>query len=206
MDRSKKKKELIKSILKSKDYKQFLISENLKFSEHHTEKEIEFRIYGINEEEKEKINLKLETKFSLNNMILFSSDFKIKKYFEINEILLEFFEIRLSFYKKRKENLMSKLNEDLKKLKEKLNFLILQKELDLQSKTKDEIIKKLKELNFISIQELLNIPILNMTKDNIQKLKNSIEEKELKLKDLLNKNEKEIWKNDLIQLKNKLNE
>eukprot|EP01080_Neovahlkampfia_damariscottae_P000190 gene190-4436_t len=185
----------------TEDYKQFLISENIKFSEHHSEKEIEFRIYGINEDD---INLKLESKFSLNNMILFSPKFKIKKYLQINDILIEFFKMRLSFYKKRKENLIKKLNQELLKLKEKLNFLILQKELDLQSKTKDEIIKKLKDLNFISIQELLNIPILNMTKDNIQKLKNIIEEKEKILNDLQNKNEKDIWKNDLFKLKNKL--
>jgi DNA topoisomerase II len=152
----------------------------------------------------EPLNLKLESSFSLNNMTLFDSNKKIRKYERVNDMLIEFFGVRLKFYKKRRENMLEKLNQELKKLREKLHFLQIHKELDLNQKTKEEIIETLKRLNFISIQELLNIPILNLTKDNLMKLESLILEKEEKYKGLWKQNEKDLWMIDLLNLKKEL--
>jgi DNA topoisomerase II len=187
----------------TEDYKNYLISQHVKFSEHHSENEVEFRI-KVEEGQEEAMQWKLETSFSLNNMTLFDSNKKIRKYERVNDILTEFFGVRLNFYKKRRENNLEKWSQELKKYREKLHFLKIHKELDLNQKTKEEIIEIMKRLNFISIQELLNIPILNLTKDNLTKLESLIFEKEEKYQLLLKQNEKDLWRMDLLNLKKAL--
>jgi len=46
-------------------------------------------------------------------------DGKLKKYNSANEILQDFFDIRLEFYEKRKQYLTSKLQEDVGRLQNK---------------------------------------------------------------------------------------
>jgi DNA topoisomerase II len=50
----------------------------------------------------------VNTKFSLNNMHLFDSERKIKKYEAVEQILEEFFHLRLGLYQKRKVGWLNK--------------------------------------------------------------------------------------------------
>ena len=47
-------------------------------------------------------SFKLISTLTTNNMVLFNSEGKIKKYLDVNEIMDEFYIIRLNAYQKRK--------------------------------------------------------------------------------------------------------
>ena len=46
-------------------------------------------------------------------MVLFNSKGKIQKYENVNDIIEEFYKVRLEFYGKRKEYLLSKLKREV---------------------------------------------------------------------------------------------
>jgi DNA topoisomerase-2 len=52
--------------------------------------------------------LKISANLQENNMVLFDSQFKLKKYKTVYEIVEEFYEERIKTYTKRKEYLVSR--------------------------------------------------------------------------------------------------
>ncbi|RVW87704.1 DNA topoisomerase 2 [Vitis vinifera] len=67
---------------------------------------------------------KLTTKISTSNMHLFDSNGTIKKYETPEQILEEFFHLRLEFYEKRKRVLLDNLELELLKLENKVRFIL----------------------------------------------------------------------------------
>ncbi|PON46642.1 DNA topoisomerase II-type [Trema orientale] len=68
--------------------------------------------------------LKLTTSISTTNMHLFDANGVIKKYDTPEQILEEFFHLRLEFYEKRKKVLLDNLELDLLKLENKVRFIL----------------------------------------------------------------------------------
>jgi DNA topoisomerase-2 len=100
---------------------------------------------------------KLTSNIPTTNMVLFDSKNKIKKYNKIEEIIDEFYEVRLDFYKQRKNYLLAKIGFALEKNKNKKKFInmVLEGELPFKgSKNKKEVFKLLKEKGFTSLNEL----------------------------------------------------
>merc|ERR1711907_135768 len=79
------------------------------FKEYHTENTVHFQLTGLADQiramEKEGLEkvLKLRSSLSVSNFVLFDSDGKIKKYTNEKEVLIEFAELRLNYYQKRKD-------------------------------------------------------------------------------------------------------
>ena len=100
---------------------------------------------------------KLSTTIPTSNMVLFDSKNKIKKYNNIEEIINEFYDVRLDFYKQRKTYLLDKLGFALEKNKNKKNFInmVLEGELPFKgTKNKKEVFKLLKSKKLSSLYEL----------------------------------------------------
>ena len=100
---------------------------------------------------------KLSTSIPTTNMVLFDSKNKIKKYNNIEEIINEFYDVRLDFYNQRKKYLLSKLGFNLERNKNKKKFinLVLEGELPFKgTKNKKEVFKLLKNKNLSSLNEL----------------------------------------------------
>lgn len=188
------------------DYKKFLIDSEYKFNEYHTEKNVHFEIRDEIESDDLISLFKLESSVSLNNMTLFDSHGNIKQYKDPNEILKEFYDVRLTFYQKRKDRILQNIEEDLVSLKEKLRFLkmIVSGDLNISKQTKQQIIEKMQGLNFKNLDHLLNIPIWSMSADNVSKLEAQIKEKEKERQDLSVKDTKVLWIEDLHLLLKKL--
>jgi DNA topoisomerase-2 len=92
-------------------------------------------------------------------MVLFDSNNKIKKYNNIEEIINEFYDVRLDFYKKRKTFLLAKMGFALEKNKNKKKFInmVLEGELPFKgTKNKKEVFKLLKTKKLTSLNELKN--------------------------------------------------
>lgn len=67
--------------------------------------------------------LKLVSSISANNYVLFDQKQKIKRYSNECEILREFFDLRLEFYSKRKENQLRALRKEMCILENKSRFI-----------------------------------------------------------------------------------
>ena len=100
---------------------------------------------------------KLTSNLPTTNMVLFDSKNKIKKYNTIEEIINEFYEVRLDFYNQRKNHLLAKVGFALEKNKNKKRFInmVLNGELPFKgTKNKKEVFAQLKEKGFTSLNEL----------------------------------------------------
>ena len=67
--------------------------------------------------------LKLYSIHSTTNMYLFNNKEQLKKYNSPEEIIDDYYDTRLEYYKIRKEFLLNKLNSDLKLISNKTRFI-----------------------------------------------------------------------------------
>ncbi len=156
----------------------------------------------INDGKLEK-ELKLIKPFSTNNMYLFDDKMLPSKYDNAIDILLDFYNIRLSFYEKRKLYIIKKLTDELVVLKNKLKFITeyIDDIIVINKQSKINIVKQLITRNYHKIEDsfnyLINMPIISMTSEKIDELEKQINIKEKLLNDITNKTNKDLWKEDL---------
>ena len=67
--------------------------------------------------------LKLSNTVNINNIVLFDSEGKLRRYSGVTQVLDEFYEIRLKHYHLRLKYLISKVKHDLDVAENKANFL-----------------------------------------------------------------------------------
>ena len=102
------------------------------FREYHSNNRVHFEITFIDEfaeiykdnEDKFIKKFKLQTTMLLTNMVLFNSENKIRRYHKVEEILEEFYDIRLEYYAKRKNFIIRNLKKELQILQNKVRFIL----------------------------------------------------------------------------------
>jgi DNA topoisomerase-2 len=203
------------------------------YQEHHTDTTVHF-VLKISKEnmraaEAEGIEkkFKLATTISLANMVCFDNHFGIRKYSTPEEILYDFYDIRLAFYQKRKEHMTTRLTKEWSKFDNQARFIqeIIDGSLVIHKKKRQMIIQELQSRNFkpfttdnANIEEnpvdidsasqgsvsehsgfdyLLSMPLWSLTHERIEKLNREKKIKEQELDDLLRKTPKDLWKTDL---------
>ena len=137
-------------------------------------------------------------------------------------IIQEFYEIRLEYYHKSYDYLIEKYTYELKIIESKIKFIegIINDQIIIFEKDDDEVNKILEDNNLIKISKvafedkneedvktfdyLLNMPMRTMTKKKLDELNKQLLEKGILLEELMNKNPKSLWKEDLEQLKKNL--
>ena len=157
--------------------------------------------------------LKLVSKLSTKNMHLYNSNGNIKKYYSVNEILEEFYQIRMKMYEKRKEYIINKINHELNLLKYKVKFIqyILDEKIIINRQKKETIIEKLKEFDFpelapdftsknSSYDYLTNMYLFSLTQDRIDELENRLKNKESELQKVIDTTIIDQWKLELDEL------
>lgn len=153
---------------------------------------------------------KLETYISMANMHLFNKNGQIKKYSTVDEIIDEFTEVRLDFYQKRKDYILSQLERDRKILVNKMKFInyILKGELLIQNKKRVDIEEKMTELGIERLEEsfnyLLNMSLLTLSNERLTELKETFNQKKCEIETLTNTSIKQLWLKDLNELYKKL--
>ena len=132
---------------------------------------------------------------------------RIKVFDNEYELFDAYFKIRYEFYKKRKNYQLKKLKSEIEYLKDKINFInaIIENKIIINKKSKEEIIKQAEKLNIKYIEEHLKMQLWNLTQEKIDELLNIIDGKEKEYEELLNKSEKQIWLEELNELKKLLN-
>ena len=192
------------------------------FINHSTEKVVKIILKFKKEVLKDMIiNDKFGTLFKLSdskytnysNMHLYNNKELINKYDSAEEILREFYGLRLIFYVKRKEHLLKIIKKDLDILKSKIRFIegFINKTINIINKEDDEINELLEENYFpkfgnddnednLNYDYLLNMRIRSLTKTKIEELKHQLENKLAMFKDIDSKSAKDLWKIDLDKL------
>lgn len=135
-------------------------------------------------------------------MVCFDKYGKIKKYSNTIDILKDFFEVRLEFYKKRKIYRLNYLKNELNKLENKIRFIesIISGKLKIIQRPIKDIVEDLKSQNFLkynNYEYLLEMKINSFTKEKIEKLKNEFNLKNTEYNDLDKQTIKELWLKDL---------
>jgi len=158
----------------TQDYKEFLQSmistdgpgsgQIEDFKEYHTEQTVHFvitvteaQMAALERGGLEKV-FKLRSSVSVNNLILFDKDGKIRKYANELEILEDFAQLRLEYYHKRKEYLLGRLRQQLEILSEKVRFieLVIAEKLKVKNRKKDVLIEDLLKNKFRPLYEITN--------------------------------------------------
>jgi len=132
---------------------------------------------------------------------------EIKIYDNAGEYLYDWIIERLKIYKKRKFFILQKLLYDINILKEKARFIqgILDKKIIIEKKKRKEIESQLENQEFIKTDDkydyLLGMNLWSLTEEKIKELNDKIKELEKEYNTLEKTPEKNIWINELKELK-----
>lgn len=201
----------------------------LDFSNNSTEKNVSYTLKFKRDDLNElRIKNDIENVFKLtdskytnySNMHLYNNKGIICKYDNTEEILKEFYFIRLVYYSKRKEYMLKSMQKELDIYQAKIRFIeeFISGEINILQKEDEEIEQMLTDHNYpkfssgnsgnndddkdsdsFSFEYLLNMKIKSLTKKKIDELKNLYDNKFAVYNELLVKSEKDLWKDDLLK-------
>ncbi|EPQ61209.1 type II DNA topoisomerase [Gloeophyllum trabeum ATCC 11539] len=127
------------------------------YKEHHDNMNVHFVISMRSAQDLEKAEeqgliefFKLTTRINTGNMICFDFEGKIKKYNSPEEIIEEFYPVRLTHYQKRKDYMANELQNQLDKLNNQARFvqMIVDRELSVSNRKKADIVADLRKKDF----------------------------------------------------------
>lgn len=131
--------------------------------------------------------------------------------FETSKDIIEYFvKFRLTYYIKRKVYLLDKMRYDLKVLANRGRFIkfILDNKLEIKGRGKDDIINDIIKLGLEKIEDsydyLLRMPLWSLTKELFDKLKEDYKSKKVDIESLLLVEPKDMYLDDLSELKKKI--
>lgn len=214
------------------DYKSFLDTyiekhpKSLKdFESHYTETQVKFILIFQSKSilddmlsSNDQGNVKFDSDFKMittkpvskTNMHAFDSTGKIKKYSSELEILEEFFQVRMSYYAKRKEQKLADLENDIEDLDSRMKFIlcVIDGEMKILNEKYDSIEKQLISLGFKKKNDaydyLIKLPIHSLTLEKKEELLNQYTEKDSQYKKLKKKTIQDLYLHDLDELEKHL--
>ena len=157
-------------------------------------------ITGINGIEK---LLKLATTISSTNMHMFDADRKLHKYKSIEEIIDDFYKVRIDVYGKRKAYLIDILEKKLVKLSNKARYIqeTLDSVIDLRRKKAQVVTGLLTERKFDLIdgdyKYLIKMPMDSVTEENVASIMKDNENAVKELERLKKTSLEKMWLSEL---------
>ena len=160
-------------------------------------------VTGINGIEK---MLKLSCTLSCTNMHLFNAESKLHKYESVEEIIDEFYDVRLAIYQKRKTFMLEEFRKKLVKLSNKARYITcnLDGTVDLRRKSAQVIHELLGSKMFDTIdgdyKYLIKMPMDSVSEENVAHILKEVGEAELELDQLMKMPIETMWLNELTVL------
>lgn len=157
-------------------------------------------VTGVNDLEK---MMKLTTSLSITNMHMFTHDFKLKKYAKIEDIIDDFYGVRLTIYGKRKEALMREMEKKLVKLSNRARYILetLDGLVDLRRKNAQQVSELMVARKFDVLdgdyKYLIKMPMDSVTQENVASIMKEKEETEKLLADLAATTLEQMWSREL---------
>ncbi|CAN2389744.1 DNA topoisomerase II activity [Pristimantis euphronides] len=149
------KEQVLEPMLNGTEKTPALISD---YKEYHTDTTVKFVVKMTEEKlaQAEAAGLhkvfKLQTSLTCNSMVLFDHMGCLKKYETVQDILKEFFDLRLHYYSLRKEWLMGMLGAEATRLNNQARFILekIQGKITIENKTKRELVQMLLQKGYES--------------------------------------------------------
>lgn len=152
--------------------------------------------------------LKLVSTVNYSNIHLFDTNGLIKRYSSPNDVMDDFYKIRLEYYDKRKEYLLDLLNRKVIMINARIRFILMliDEEIIIKGKQKIKIEKILEKNDFPklmyagkdeSYDYLMTMPLWNLTEEKIKELKKEKNCLMETLHDLEDSSLIDLWKNDI---------
>jgi DNA topoisomerase-2 len=155
---------------------------------------------GINGLEK---LLKLTTTLSTTNMHMFNSECKLRKYATVEEIIEDFYEVRMDIYGKRKANLVEEMQKKLVKLSNRARYIVetLEGVVDLRRKTAIQVAELMTARQFDLLdgdyKYLVKMPMDSVTQENVEQILKEKDQCEKDLAVLLATTLEKMWYSEL---------
>jgi DNA gyrase/topoisomerase IV subunit B len=218
-----------------------------KFEEAHTDTSVKFILYFesskvmdelmISGVDKKGVNLfektfKLTSSISINNMVLYDANHRIKKYNSTTEIIEDFFMVRQELYVKRRKYMLDRLKADKMLITWKAKFImgVISEDNDekiyVNKRSKKNIYEQLEQKEFpkeidgnlVKLKDieqtlddnvnekaynyLLSMSIYNLTQEKIDELLKNKADIEAEYETLKAKTHLDLWNEDLDNLEN----
>jgi DNA topoisomerase-2 len=147
--------------------------------------------------------LKLFTTISTTNMHMFNSEFKLHKYTTIEEIIDDFYGVRMGIYQKRKAYLVDDIEKKLVKLSNRARYIqeTLTGTIDLRRKTSTQVTELLVDMKFAlydgDYKYLIKMPMDSVTQENVANIMKEKETTEMELAALKATPLEKLWTNEL---------
>ncbi|XP_061616843.1 DNA topoisomerase 2-beta isoform X1 [Phyllopteryx taeniolatus] len=149
------KESVLEPMLQGTDKTPSLISD---YKEYHTDSTVKF-VVRMSEEKLAQAEaaglhkvFKLQSSLTCNSMVLFDHMGCLKRYDSVQDILREFFELRLHYYKLRKDWLIGSLGAEAAKLSNQARFVLekIEGKISIENKSKRELIRMLVQKGYES--------------------------------------------------------
>jgi DNA topoisomerase II len=150
--------------------------------------------------------LKLFTTVSTTNMHMFNSEFKLHKYETVEEIIDDFYDVRMELYGKRKAYLVEAMEKKLVKLSNRARYIqeTLKGTVDLRRKKADDVTALLTGMKFALLdgdfKYLIKMPMDSVTEENVANIMKEKTDTEAELDALKAKTLEKMWLDELEQL------
>lgn len=149
------KESVLEPMLQGTDKTPALITD---YKEYHTDTTVKFLVRMTEEKlaQAEAAGLhkvfKLQSSLTCNSMVLFDHMGCLKRYESVNDILKEFFELRLHYYKLRKDWQLGSLGAEAAKLSNQARFVLekIEGKISIENKSKRELIRMLVQKGYES--------------------------------------------------------
>jgi DNA topoisomerase-2 len=174
-----------------------------KYENHSSETTPDFRVWGFGGDDPIK-ELGLTKTIHTSNMYLIGPNGAVKKYASPEEILVDYIDIRIAIYKKRKTHLLKVLDTEIQWLSEKARFIgfVIHKRIQVLNIPLEDIHAQLRSENFREElwTRLLDIKTYQYTREEVLKLKELCAAKNLEREQLKATSVVQMWKNNLRDL------
>jgi DNA topoisomerase-2 len=114
-------------------------------------------------------------------MNLFNFEDKLRKYESVEEIIDDYYHVRLDFYEDRKKNMIDTLEKEIVILSNKAKYIqeLLDGTIDLRKKKNTDIIQMLQEKEYAKIDDedykyLIKMPMDSVSEENVHKIMKEI--------------------------------
>ena len=160
--------------------------------------------HGVNGVEK---MLKMTSSVSSTNMHMFNHECKLRKYAGVEDIIDEFYDVRLETYSKRKKYLLENLRRHLVKLSNRAKYILgnLDGTIDLRRKSSSAVHDLLVGAGFALIdgdfKYLVKMPMDSVTQENVEKILKEKDDAEKELALLEKTTLEAMWLSELGDLR-----
>jgi DNA topoisomerase-2 len=147
--------------------------------------------------------MKLTTTLSTTNMHMFNHERKLRKYENVEQIIREYYDVRLGVYVKRKASLVAAMEKKMLRLSNRALYIqkTLSGEIDLRRKTAQVVTDLLTNLQFDLLdgdyKYLIKMPMDSVTEENVAAIIKERDETRTELEKLKSTTTEKMWLKEL---------